>query len=90
MRHYKKLFILKRVESHSHRLFTFLDLEVISPIAPNKSNDELALPISPASSNCKDALFNASVAELRRKAQEHSEALLKNIQSQQEKTNEPL
>ena len=33
----------------------------------------------------KDLFFNASVAELRRKAQEHSEALLKNIQSQQQK-----
>ena len=32
--------------------------------------------------------FNASVAELRRKAQEHSEALLKNIQSQQHKNGE--
>ena len=33
--------------------------------------------------NNKDLFFNASVAELRRKAQEHSEAILKNIQSQQ-------
>ena len=80
----------KRAQTYCHRLFKFLDLEVISPIASNKSNDESVLPISPASTNCKDALFNASVAELRRKAQEHSEALLKNIQSQQEKTNEPL
>ena len=33
----------------------------------------------------KDILFNASVAELRRKAQEHSAALLKSIQTQQQK-----
>ena len=39
----------------------------------------------PAALNNKDIFFNASVAELRRKAQEHSEALLKNIQSQQQK-----
>ena len=39
----------------------------------------------PTHLNNKDIFFNASVAELRRKAQEHSEALLKNIQSQQQK-----
>ena len=39
----------------------------------------------PSNLNNKDIFFNASVAELRRKAQEHSEALLKNIQSQQQK-----
>lgn len=33
----------------------------------------------------KDIFFNASVAELRRKAQEHSAALLKNIQTQQQR-----
>ena len=38
--------------------------------------------------NNKDVFFNASVAELRRKAQEHSEAILKNIQSQQHRNGE--
>ena len=38
--------------------------------------------------NNKDMFFNASVAELRRKAQEHSEAILKNIQSQQHRNGE--
>ena len=42
----------------------------------------------PAALNNKDIFFNASVAELRRKAQEHSEALLKNIQSQHQKNSD--
>ena len=37
-----------------------------------------------SSLNTKDLLFNASVAELRRKAQEHSEAMIKNLQQTQQ------
>ena len=55
------------------------------PARDNSKDEPLAIPTSISN---KDLFFNASVAELRRKAQEHSEALLKNIQSQQHKNGE--
>ena len=70
---------------HCNRFILYSDTKATDPIKDGRKEELLGMP---SSLNNKDLFFNASVAELRRKAQEHSEALLKNIQSQQNKNDE--